>query len=145
MIHKHAKLAYDYVSIMSQSMLNMQPEVKNPNSRVVAPTSRGRKLLALSLWKTRRLGVGSPSIHAIIKLGDSYWKQMGGRAIEAPPSVEEAFTVLMDGVALVLAGVAVSVFRRSQFSGLRPRLDDSDTKRLPNTSLYNQIRPLYTG
>ena len=36
-------------------------------------------------------------------------------------------------------GVAVSVFRRSQFSELRPRLDDSDTKRLPNTSigLYN--------
>ena len=31
----------------------------------------------------------------------------------------------------------VSVFRWSQFSGLRPRLNDSDTKRLPNTSMYN--------
>ena len=37
-----------------------------------------------------------------------------------------------------MPGVVVSVFRRSQISGLRPRLNDtSDTKRLPNTSIYN--------
>ena len=34
-------------------------------------------------------------------------------------------------------GVAVLVLRRSQFSGMRPRLNDSDIKRLPNTSIYN--------
>ena len=50
---KHAKLCL-YVTIhAASSMLRMQPEVNNPNSRVVAPKSRGRKLLALSLWQTR--------------------------------------------------------------------------------------------
>ena len=34
-------------------------------------------------------------------------------------------------------GAAVSVLRRSQLTGLRLRLDDSNTKRLPNTSIYN--------
>ena len=33
-------------------------------------------------------------------------------------------------------GVPVSVLRRSQFSGLRLRLDESNTKRHPNTSMY---------
>ena len=41
-------------SMLLSSMLRMQPELKNPNSRVVAPKSRGRKLLALSLWQTHR-------------------------------------------------------------------------------------------
>ena len=53
MVHTHAKLCL-YVTIhAASSMLRMQPEVNNPNSRVVAPKSRDRKLLALSLWQTR--------------------------------------------------------------------------------------------
>ena len=62
MVHKHAKLCL-YVTIhAASSMLRMQPEVNNPNSRTVAPKSRGRKLLALS-----HVGVGSPSIHVYAK------------------------------------------------------------------------------
>ena len=34
-----------------------------------------------------------------------------------------------------IAGVAVSVLRRSQFSRLRLSLDDSHATRLPNTSM----------
>ena len=39
----------------------------------------------------------------------------------------------------VEAGVAVSVLRRSQSSGLSLRLDGSNTKRHPNTSMYTNI------
>ena len=53
MVHKHAKLCL-YVTIhAASSMLRMQPEVNNPPTRVVAPKSRGRKLLALSVRQAR--------------------------------------------------------------------------------------------
>ena len=34
-------------------------------------------------------------------------------------------------------GVVVSVLCQSKFSGLRLRVDESNKKRLPNTSMYN--------
>ena len=43
------------------------------------------------------------------------------------------------------AGVAVSVFRRSQFSGLRLRLDYSNTKRHPNHWISASARRTETG
>ena len=75
MVHKHAKLCL-YVTIhAASSMLRMQPEVNNPNSRVVTPKSRGWKLLALSLWRTRGSWQSSIYVYDDTVLLTTTWEQ----------------------------------------------------------------------